>query len=59
MVVEYPQLVAWLASDSVEPVGVKNDGSSFYYSAFSTLALADSGSWFVDEDSNFGKTRLG
>ena len=59
MVVEYPQLVAWLESDLMEPVGVKNNGSSFYCSAFSTLALADDGSWFVDEDLSFGKTRLG
>ena len=59
MVVEYPQLVAWLESDSVEPVSVKNDGYSFYCSTFSTIALVDNGSWFVDEDSRFGKTRLG
>ena len=49
VVVECPQLVTWLESDSVESVGVKNNGSSFYCSAFSTLALADNGSWFVDE----------
>ena len=58
-VVEYPQLVAWLEFDSVKSVGVKNDGSSFYCSAFSTLALAKNGSWIVDEDSSFGTTRLG
>ena len=59
MVVEYPQLVAWPEFDSVKPVGVKNDGSSFYCSAFSALALVENGSWIVDEDLRFGETRLG
>ena len=59
MVVGYPQLVAWLGFDSVKSVGMKNDGSSFYCSAFSTLALVENGSWIVDADSSFGETRLG
>jgi len=59
LVVEYPQLVEWLGFDSVKSVGVKNDGSSFYRSAFSALALVENGSWIVDEDSSFGETRLG
>ena len=59
MVVEYSQLVAWLGFDSVKSVGMKNDGSSFYGSVFSALALVENGSWIVDEDSSFGETRLG
>ena len=59
MVLEYPQLVAWLEFDLVKSVGVKNDCSSFYCLAFSTIALVNSRSWVVNEDSSFGKTRLG
>ena len=59
MVAEYPQLVAWLEFDLVKPVGMKNGGSSFYCSAFSTLALAENGSWVVGENSSFGTIRLG
>ena len=59
MVAEYPQLVAWLELDLVKPVGMKNGGSSFYCSAFSTLALAENVNWAADEDLSFGKIGVG
>ncbi|KAM7477898.1 hypothetical protein LguiA_026111 [Lonicera macranthoides] len=56
--VKYSQLIAWLKFGSVKSIGMKRDGPSFYCSVFWALALVDNGSWFANEDSSFGKTRL-
>ena len=51
---EYPQLVAGLESGSVKLAGVKKDGCLVGSLVGLTLALANNGSWIVDDDSSFG-----